>query len=162
VDAPDRDLHGACIEEQADGAGGRRTESEIHREGIGGAKRYDAESNLGSDQALENFMDGAIAATGEDGVATAADSSQGLQAGGAGSVGFEGSGFNSRGTEHGESVRDDALALLRVLAGKWVVDEGDLTHCCSAWAPSIDAAIGLAVRAFDGVEERDFERDAHS
>ena len=81
-------------------------QAEIRRQRVGGAKRHYAQSHVGAHQALQDFMDGAIAATGNNRVAAAAHCFFSQYACAAGRDGFQRFGFNTRFAQDGERLVD--------------------------------------------------------
>jgi hypothetical protein len=102
-----------------EGVGGPK--AEVGGEGVGGSERQDAERDVSADQSLENLIDSAIAAAGNDAIEVIADCLAGQCDGRAWAVGFKGFNVSPSISKHRERLLDGSTAARRADAGSGVV-----------------------------------------
>jgi hypothetical protein len=73
-------------------------------------------------------MDSAVAATGENGVATPLHSLFSYLPGGSSRLRFQGIGFNAGAAKNGQNLVNDCPVPFRLLAGSRIVDQRYMTH----------------------------------
>jgi hypothetical protein len=110
---------------------GIERQPQVARKGVGAAHGNDAEGchyfSLFGDEGLDHFMDGAVAAAGEDNVRACQDRLAGLLDGGAGCSGGDQFGLKAELLERVHCLVQLIGAPNWILAGNRVVDQ-DATH----------------------------------
>ena len=96
--------------------------------GVGGTQRNDSQRGILSRQSLQDVMDGAIPATGDDGVEAVTNGSAHLRSCVGGSTGRSDINFNAGFAEHGCSGPDVLQAVFFSPARVWIVEEGGFAH----------------------------------
>jgi hypothetical protein len=118
-----------CGSEQfAHGIDRRCSEAKILRQRVGGAQRHHAERHVGSDEALQNFVRGAVAAASENRIVAVAHGEFGECLGASGCIGFECFGIDAFIAEQRKGAMNCFIALRRMLAGLRVIDQRDSTQ----------------------------------
>ena len=128
LDAAEREAADAALDGGARGITGARREGEIVGERVGGAEGKDGERDGSASQFLNDVVNGAIAAAGEDGVAAArhriARVDGGLVAGTAnGKLGMDSSGLDDA-----DGNVELAVATLASAAGIGIKENGGFAH----------------------------------
>jgi len=106
----------------------RGAQAQIRRQRVGGSQRHNTQSHGRPHKALQNFMDSAIPAAGQNRVAAPLDCLLGQRSGVSARERFQRLGFNACVAEDGERLVDGGAVACRVLAGSRVVDERNATH----------------------------------
>ena len=110
------------IEQHARSADWVARKAEVGCKCIGGAERNDAQSGFGARHGLQDFVDGSVAATGQNGVAAALDGLLRMQAGGVGGLSRNGFNLHSGRPEDLNDASDQRGAARGLFARGRVVD----------------------------------------
>src|SRR5436305_9339889 len=100
-------------------------ETQVGSESIGSSERYHTECGVGTDDALNNVMDGAVAAAGEDGVDAVCDGFSGLFSGGTGSARGDRLGVYTGGAQ---DIARGVDLVHAMTPGERIIEENGVAH----------------------------------
>ncbi len=110
-DAAYRDLCRCGCQKFAHGIDGRRAKAKILRECVGGAQGHDTERYVCSDETLQHFVNGAVAAAGENRIVPVAHGDLGQRFSASGGIGLQCFGIDARLAEQFKSASKRFIAL---------------------------------------------------
>ena len=128
VDAPHGDALRLGFKQLARHLGRRAEQAKIRGQGIRRAQRNHAQSNIGAHETLDNFVHRAIAAAGQNRIATRIHGLLRMKRRFPGFSGLLGLGLDARFAKNGKSLFNGRLPPRGVLAGCRVVNERHTAH----------------------------------
>ncbi len=124
------------------GVAGAKRDAEVVSESVGGAEGENGESDGGAGESLNDVVDGAIAAAGEDGVAASGNGAAGVVGGFVAGAADGEFGADSGGLDDADGVVEFGVALFAAAAGVGIEEDSGSAHASAGSALS-SALVGF-------------------